>query len=124
FYPALNMKQQYQRLAVRGIERLGDREAYVVTAVPQGEGPERFYFDTRSGLLLRHQRNSPTAVGNFPLATDYDDYRDAGNGVRVPFVVHIVGPSRPDCATITVEKIQFNVAIDKSKFAKPESKTE
>jgi hypothetical protein len=107
FFPTLNMKQQYQRLAVRGIEKLGGREAYVVTGVPQGKGPERFYFDTQSGLLLRHQRNLPTAVGNSPLATDYEDYRDTGNGVKVPFVVHIVGPSRPDCATITVEKVQF-----------------
>ena len=48
-----------------------------------------------------------TAVGNAPTATDYEDYRDAGNGVKMPFVVNIVGPSRPDCATITVEKIQF-----------------
>jgi hypothetical protein len=107
FYPAMNMKEKYQRLRVRGIERLGDREAYVVTGAPQGGGQERFYFDTQSGLLLRYQRRASTAVGNTPLATDYEDYRDAGNGVRMPFVVHIVGPSRPDCATITVEKVQF-----------------
>ena len=107
FYPPLNIKQQYERLRVRGIERLGEREAYVVTGAPQGGGRERFYFDMQSGLLLRHQKNSPTAVGNAPFATDYEDYRDAGNGVRMPFVVHIVGPSRPDCATITVEKVQL-----------------
>jgi hypothetical protein len=101
------MKEKYQRLRVRGIERLGDREAYVVTGALQGGGRERFYFDNKSGLLLRYQRNALTAVGNAPLATDYDDYRDAGNGVKMPFVVHIVGPSRPDCATITVEKVQF-----------------
>jgi hypothetical protein len=107
FYPTLNIKQQYQRLAVRGTEKLGNRETYVVTGVQQGGRPERFYFDTQSGLLLRHQRNLATAVGNAPFATDYEDYRDAGNGVKMPFIVNIVGPSRPDCASITVEKIQF-----------------
>jgi hypothetical protein len=107
FYPPFNIKDRYQRLAVRSVEKLGNREAYVVTGVPQGGRPERFYFDTQSGLLLRHQRNSPTAVGNAPFATDYDDYRDAGNGIRMPFVVNIVGPSRPDCASIKLEKVQF-----------------
>jgi hypothetical protein len=120
---ALDMKQHYQRLIVRGIEKLGDRDAYEVVAVPQNGGRERFYFDTQSGLLLRHMTFSPTAVGNAPFATDYEDYRNVGSGVKMPFVLHIVGPSRPDCATITIEKIQLNAAIDNSKFAKPESKT-
>jgi hypothetical protein len=37
--------------------------------------------------------------------------------------MHIVGPSRPDCATITVSKIEENVPLDNGKFAKPEPKT-
>ena len=56
-----------------------------------------------------------------PLATDYDDYRDAGNGVKAPYTIHIVGPSRPDCATITFERIQLNVAIDDTRFVRPPS---
>jgi hypothetical protein len=90
-------------------------------AVPQGENSEWFYFDTQSGLLLRHQVISPSAVGNVPYAVDYENYRDAGNGVKVPYTIHIVGPSRPDCANITVDKVQLNAAIDNSKFAKPAS---
>ena len=107
FFPPLNIKQEYERLRVRGIEKLGNREAYLVTGRPKSGGQERFYFDTQSGLMVRYQKNSPTAVGNAPTATDYENYRDAGNGVKLPFVVNIVGPSRPDCATITVEKVQF-----------------
>jgi hypothetical protein len=121
FLLALDLKQQYQRLTVSGIEKIGDRDTYVVVAIPQGDGPEQFYFDTQTGLLLRRQRLSPSAVGNVPMATDYENYRDAGNGVKVPYTVNIVGPSRPDCARITVEKVQLNAAIDNSKFAKPEA---
>jgi photosynthetic reaction center cytochrome c subunit len=123
FYPALNMRQQYQQLTVTGIEKIGDRETYVVVAVPLGESPESFYFDTQSGLLLRHQVISPSAVGNVPYAIDYENYRDAGNGVKFPYAIHIVGPSRPDCADITVDRVELNVAIDSSKFAKPASRT-
>jgi photosynthetic reaction center cytochrome c subunit len=120
FYPALDLKQQFQRLTVTGIEKIGDRDTYVVVAVPQGEGPEQFYFDTQSGLLLRHQRMSPSAVGLVPMATDYENYKDIGNGAKFPYTIHIVGPSRPDCAAITVEKFQVNAGVDNSKFAKPQ----
>jgi hypothetical protein len=123
FYWVLNLKQQYQRMTVTGTEKIGDHDAYAVVAVPQGESPEWFYFDKLSGLLLRHQVLSPSAVGNVPMATDYDSYRDAGNGIKLPFVIQTVGPSRPDCVLITVDKVQLNAAIDNSKFAKPESKT-
>ena len=64
-----------------------------------------------------------SAFGDVPYATDYDNYREAGNGVKVPYTIHIVGPTRPDCAAITIDKVQLNVAIDNSKFAKPESRT-
>ncbi len=123
FYPALNMKQTYQRLTVSGVEKIGDRETYVVVAVSEDENAEWFYFESQSGLLLRHRVISTSALGNIPYATDYENYRDAGNGVKVPYTIHIVGPTRPDCAEITIDKVQLNVSIDNSKFVKPEPKT-
>ena len=122
FYLALNMKQTYQRLTVTGVEKIGDHETYVVVAAPQNENPEWFYFDTQSGLLLRHQWTLTTVFGDVPYATDYDNYRDAGNGVKVPYTISSVGPSRPDCSTIKADKIQLNASIDNGKFAKPAPK--
>jgi hypothetical protein len=118
------MKQTYESLTVSGVEKIGDRETYIVVAVPKGENAEWFYFDTQSGLLLRHQVISPSALGNVPYATDYENYRDVSNGIKVPYTIHIVGPARPDCAAITIDKVQLNVAIDNGKFARPESKTQ
>ena len=102
----------------------GNRDAYVVVAAPQNEPAEWFYFDTQTGLLLRHQVLLPTAIGDSPVATEYEDYRDAGNGVKMPFKVNIVGPSRPDCSMITIDKIELNAAVDNSKLAKPASRTQ
>ena len=48
-------------------------------------------------------------------------FPDAGNGVKAPYTIHIVGPSRPGCATITFERIQLNVAIDDTRFVRPPS---
>jgi hypothetical protein len=64
----------------------------------------------------------PTPVGDFPSGTDYDDYRDVGNGVKLPFLIRITAVSPTLSATIRVQKVQDNVAIDNAKFAKPEGK--
>jgi hypothetical protein len=122
FYESLNLKQEYTRMQVQGITKVGDRNAYLVIGYSQGDSPERLFFDTQTGLLLRKITVVPTPVGDLPTGTDYDDYRDVGTGVRVPFLIRILAVSPTISATIRVQKVQDNVAIDDAKFAKPEGK--
>ena len=126
FYEPLNLKQAYSQMKVEGIEKVNNRDAYVLIGYPQENVPERLYFDTQTGLLLRKSTVVPTAVGNSPFQVDYDDYRDTGSGVKYPFLMHMEpGGSRTELAvhsTIRVEKIEDNVAVDNAKFVKPESK--
>ena len=120
-YEPLNLKQDYGRLTARGTAKIGDRDAYVVVGVPQGDQPERLFFDTKSGLLLRKITVVPTPAGNSPTQIDYDDYRDDGSGVKVPYTIRVTNP--PDNrVTIRVQKVQDNAPIDSSKLAKPASK--
>ena len=54
---------------------------------------------------------------------NYDDYRDAGKGVKVPFMIRMI-PANPRVemgviATVRVQKVEENVAIEDGKFAKP-----
>lgn len=123
FYESLDLKQLYTRLTVRGIEKVRDHDAYMLQAVPQGEPAERLYFDTQSGLLLRKWTVTPTTLGNSPVQTDYDDYRDAGDGVKVPYMIRIAGLTPNQGRTVHIEKVQDNVPIDNSKFDKPAPKT-
>jgi hypothetical protein len=121
FYEPLNLKQEYPRLNVRGIEKVRNRDAYLVVGVPNGDLPERLYFDTQTGLLLRKSVAVATALGEYPIQTDYDDYRDVG-GVKVPYMVRTVGISPADNLTIHVERVQNNPPVDAAKFMKPASK--
>jgi hypothetical protein len=121
-YESLDMKQEYTRMEVQGKQKVGDRDAYLVIGYPQGDSPERLFFDAQAGLLLRKITTLPTSVGEFPSGTDYDDYRDVGGGVKFPFLIRILGVSPTISATIRVQKVQDNVAIDNAKFAKPEGK--
>lgn len=125
-YEPLDLKQEYTRMLVRGIEKVDNRDAYVVVAAPPGDRAERLYFDTQTGLLLRKYSALPTALGESPFQVDYDDYRDTGSGVKIPFTVR-TSPASPRSelqtfSTMQVQKVQDNVPIDDAKFAKPPSK--
>ena len=94
--------------------------SHCVVGTPQGSPPERLFFDTSTGLLLRKVTVDPTPAGNAPTQTDYDDYRDIGNGIKFPFLIRVTNP--PDARiTATVRKVD-TAPVDNSKFTKPESK--
>jgi len=120
-YEALDLKQEYGMLNARGTAKVGDHDAYVLVGAPQGDQRERLFFDTKSGLLLRKITVMPTPAGNSPTQIDYDDYRDTGSGVKVPFLIRVSTP--PDNSVTTrVQKVQDNAAIDGSKLTKPAAK--
>jgi hypothetical protein len=125
FYEPLDLKKEYFHMTVSGIEKIGDRDTYKVIALPQGEEPVELYFDTQTGLLLRRIFIDPNAVGEDPTNIDYGDYRATPNGAKFPYTIksYSLPPnSRGAGITMHVDKIQENVPIDNSKFAKPAAK--
>ena len=52
FYRDINLDKLYPKMEVKGIEKVGDNDAYIVMATPK-DSTETFYFDTKTGLLLR-----------------------------------------------------------------------
>src|SRR5262249_3340152 len=121
FYEPLNLKRQCSRMMLRSIERIRDRDAYVVVCFPDGDTAERLFFDKDTGLLLRKTVVVTTALGDYPIQNDYDDYRDVG-GVKVPYFVRTTSISPADDLTIHVERAQNNPTFDENKFTKPPSR--
>ena len=74
---------------------------YVVSGINPGEPPVKFYFDERSGLLLRMLRYVESPLGRNPTQIDYADYRDEGN-VKIPFQRIIARPGSR--VTIQIEE--------------------
>jgi hypothetical protein len=119
-FPA-NLKQMFIETQVRGTEKVGDREAYLVVGRREGKPPLRLYFDEQSGLLLRLVRYGETALGRLPTQVDYADYREI-NGVKVPYRWTLARPNGR--FTIQVSDLKQNVPVDDAKFAKPPSPPE
>jgi photosynthetic reaction center cytochrome c subunit len=123
-YEAVTLRQEYVRMEVQGIEKVNGRDAFLVVGFPQNDSPERLYFDVITGLLLRKVTILSTPFGNSPFEVDYDDYRDSGGGVKIPFWIRMI-PATPRSAmasrsSIRIQKVQDNVTVDSSKFSKPQ----
>jgi photosynthetic reaction center cytochrome c subunit len=115
FDPA-KLKSVYKDMSVSGIDKINDKEVFVVRAVtPQG-GRERLYFDKQTGLLVRRTASSMTVIGIFPFQVDYSDYKVI-DGVQIPMTVTSSTPGRAWTRKIT--DVKLNAAIDDAKFNQP-----
>ncbi len=113
---AAHLKAMFSETQVRGAEKIGDHDAYLVIGRREGKPPLRLYFDEQSGLLVRLVRYGETPLGRMPTQIDYADYREAG-GVKIPFRWTLARPSGR--FTIQVAEVKQNVPVDDAKFAKP-----
>jgi outer membrane lipoprotein-sorting protein len=95
---------------------IDDKEVEIVQGTNADNTPVKFYFDKKSGLLLRQLRFTDTPIGLNPTQIDYSDYRDV-SGVKVPF--HWTVTWTDGQSTTELTSVQPNVTIDAAKFARP-----
>jgi hypothetical protein len=116
FHRELNFEKLYTKLEVKGIEKIGDKEAYVIHAVAGTLEPQSFYFDKQTGLLLREDLTAVSPEGKTPTKNYFEDYREV-DGAKLPFKVRSVLPQFE--VVVTVTEYKNGVTIDEKLFAKP-----
>jgi hypothetical protein len=117
FYRDIRLKELYPKISLKGKERVGAREAYVVEAPHEDGSSEKMYFDTESGLLI--QSEVPIDVpdeGKTIVNSQYEDYRDV-EGVKVAFTIRQT--SADFDYVIKLSEVKYNVSVDDTKFKKP-----
>ena len=115
----LKLKEQYTRLRSGGRERIGDRDAYVVTASRSETEVERLSFDVETGLLVRRITYLRTMIGVIPTQWDFEDYRDV-EGVKMPFTIRLSTVDAGNAFSVRkFTEIKLNTPVDDSKFAMP-----
>ena len=113
FYLAVKFRETYPNVALKGTEKLEEREAYVLEAPAAGK-PKRWSFDTQTGLLLRTETRHPK--GKVLESADYSDYR-AVDGIREPFSIRQVDSDGTDF-DIKLTEVRHNIPIDDKSFDK------
>jgi len=101
-------------MRVSGVQKLGERETYVVETVTDTK-TERYFFDSQTGLLLRKITLNKTMLMPFPEQVDFEDYRDV-DGVKMPFVIRYSAIDTYDSWSRTFTEIKRNVAVDDTSF--------
>lgn len=116
FNPELKMKDLYAKLTVRGREKVGASDAWVVDAVPAEGSPVVFYFDVESGLPVRMDATRESAQGQIQVQSYLEDYR-AIDGVKVAHVMRQV--TSMFTMTMRLSEVKHNVTLDDKMFKKP-----
>lgn len=116
FYQPLKLKELYKKLEVKGKDKVGSAEVYVIEATPPEGSPMKMYFDATSGLLLRVDAETETPQGKMPTESYFEDYREV-DGVKMPFVLKQSSPAIN--WVLKLEEVKHNVTIEDAKFAKP-----
>jgi hypothetical protein len=116
FHAPLKIKQHYSKLEVKGKEKIGDREAWIIQATSAGGTPLKMYYDTQTGLHVRTEAEMESLGGKISVQTTLEDYRDV-DGVKLPFTTSQETPMSK--AVIRVIEVKSNVTIDDARFKKP-----
>ncbi len=117
FNSALKWRELFQKAELKGKEKVGGREAYVIVLTPASGKPVTQYCDTETFLLVGQSGIVETAQGPIDIRTEMSDYRDIGNGVKAPFRLKQTMPVGQ--VFITMTEMKNNVEIDDAKFSKP-----
>lgn len=112
----LHMNELFEHLKSLPLEKVDDREVYVIAGLNSGEIAAKFYFDKNTGYLLRMVRYTKTPLGENPTQIDYEDYR-AQDRIKVPFRSTIARPNSG--LAVQIDQVRFNVQIDDSRFVQP-----
>ncbi len=106
----------YKNVMVRGIEKVGERDAYVIVASTDGLPDDILYFDKETGLMLRSDTISITPEGEQAVKTFYDDYREV-DGIKSAFKIKAITPAFEINSVIT--EVKYGISIEDSKFVQP-----
>ncbi|HJQ24522.1 MAG TPA: hypothetical protein VKA60_11450 [Blastocatellia bacterium] len=116
FYRDVKLKELYPKRTVKGVEKVGDRDAYVVEATSADGITETMYFDTQSGLLVRTDADAESPQGKQHVTALISDYREV-DGVKIPFTLVQKTPQFE--ITIKLDTVKHNVPVEDTKFNKP-----
>ncbi len=116
FNAPLKWRELYPKAELKGKEKVGDRDAWVLVLTSTAGKTVTQYVDAENFLMLRQLMTQQTSQGEMELQADMSDYREV-SGVKVPFLIKQTLP--PGDIIIKFTELQNNVPIDDAKFAKP-----
>ena len=115
FYGILNWKTNFKSIEVKGTEKVGDEECFVVELTPEKGTKVTNYYSINSFLLLKKRGVTISNKGpSEDYTLTYSDYREI-DGVKIPFKTINSTESMGDIIS-TVKSVKHNVKIEDKLF--------
>jgi len=111
----IHIKETFAKREVKGKQKVGNREAFLLKATPTVGPAQDMYFDVENGLLLRVDFTIETEQGTFATQNFFEDYREF-EGTRIPFTVR---QESNESWVMKIKEIKRNIALDDKQFEKP-----
>ncbi|HEY0428867.1 MAG TPA: serine hydrolase [Pyrinomonadaceae bacterium] len=122
FYGILDWKNGIKSAEVKGIEKVGDEDAYIIVFQPENASEYTYFVSTKTFLPLKRTGIivSSTSSVKQAITQIFSDYRPV-DGVLLPFKTTVISPSMGDVVTY-IKEVKQNVALADSMFRPKEKK--
>ncbi len=122
FYRDLKLKTLYPGLALKGTDKVDEEPAQILEAKPTPASVERFWFSTRSGLLVKQESEFQGPDGKVKIMMRLTDYRPVET-IQYPhlFKCSLEAGGQTFDFSIKFNEMRHNVPIEDARFAKPAS---
>ena len=115
--PFLDYQERGVTVELGPKEKVGARDAFVLTVKPKAGPAVRQFIDAETYLPLRLvAKIEVPQIGTLEQTTEFSDLREV-DGVKVPFTIK--SSSSAQSFTITLTKVEHNGKIDEALFSKP-----
>jgi outer membrane lipoprotein-sorting protein len=116
--PFVDSKAKGNLIELVGKAEVDGKPAWKLKLTNRNGEVSYFLFDAVTGLNLEVLETHKNGDQEIASETYFRDFREV-NGLKYPFVIESSTPNTEQKRTITAEKIEVNIPIDPSRFAKP-----
>ena len=116
--PLVDYKAKGNQIELAGKEKLDDKPVYRLKLTNKNGDVRFYFFDASTFLLLKWEGIRKNGEEDLPWESFFSDFHDV-QGLKYPFRIDQGSPGTEFKQTLIAEKIEINLPIDDSRFAKP-----
>jgi len=119
--PLLDYKTKGNTVELAGKENVEGTEAYKLKVTKKTGDVTYLYLDAETFLEIRSEGKRKIQGNEVEAETSIGDYKEV-NGLMVAHSFESGAKGMPQKRKLTVDKVEFNVAVDEARFKMPEAK--
>ena len=116
--PFVDYKAKGNQIEYAGKEQIDGKIVHKLKLTAKQGDVSFFSFDASTGLLMKWQGLRKVGDKELPWETYFRDFREV-DGLKYPFLVESAAVESDQIQKITATKIEINIPLNESQFAKP-----